>query len=76
MQEEVKVEEADTKAMLARVAEQNGVSVEVATKALLDKSRIGGFLSEVRRTKILDMLMARTQVKYLSQKEKGSSKKK
>jgi FKBP-type peptidyl-prolyl cis-trans isomerase (trigger factor) len=67
MQEEVKVEEADTKAMLARVAEQNGVSVEVATKALLDKSRIGGFLSEVRRTKILDMLMARTQVKYLSQ---------
>jgi hypothetical protein len=31
---------------------------------LLDKSRIMGFLLEVRRTKILDHLMANTKVEY------------
>ena len=65
-QEEIKIEDADTKAMIAKVAEQNNVSVEVATKALLDKSRIAGFLSEVRRTKVLDLLMARTTVKHVA----------
>jgi trigger factor len=69
VQEEVKVEETDTRSMLAKVAEQNGVSIEVATKALLDKSRIGGFLSEVRRTKILDMLMAKTKVEFVPAKK-------
>jgi trigger factor len=76
LQEEVKVEEADTKAMLAKVAEQNNVSIEVATKALLDKSRIGGFLSEVRRTKILDLLMAKTKVTYTAAKAEKKGKKK
>jgi trigger factor len=75
VQEEVKVEDADMKDMLAKVAEQNGVSIEVATKTLLDRSRISGFLSEVRRTKILDMLMARTKVEFVSQ-EKDAGKKK
>lgn len=76
-QEEIKIEEADTNAMLAKVAEQNNVSVEVATKALLDKSRVAGFLSEVRRTKVLDLLMARTTVKEVAAKsEKKKSAKK
>jgi trigger factor len=69
VQEEVKVEEADTRSMLAKVAEQNGVSIEVATKALLEKSRIRGFLSEVRRTKILDMMMAKTKVEFVPAKK-------
>lgn len=68
-QEDVQVEEADTKAMIEKVAEQNGVSVEVATKALLDKSRIGGFFAEVRRTKIVDLLMSRTKVEYVTEKK-------
>jgi trigger factor len=75
-QEEVKVEEADTKAMIAKVAEHNQVTVEVATKALLDRSRIAGFISEVRRTKILDLLMARTKVNYIAPKSDSGSKKK
>ncbi|MFO0453591.1 MAG: hypothetical protein ACK52I_33880, partial [Pseudomonadota bacterium] len=65
----IKVEEADTKAMIERVAAENDVTVEVAPKALLDRSRIGGFLAEVRRTKILDLLMGRTKVKYVASKE-------
>jgi trigger factor len=69
VQEEVKVEEADTRSMLAKVADQNGVSIEVATKALLDRSRIAGFLSEVRRTKILEMLMAKTKVECVPAKK-------
>jgi trigger factor len=69
VQEDVKVEEADTKAMIERVAAENEVTIEVATKALLDRSRIGGFLAEVRRTKILDLLMSRTNVKYVASKE-------
>jgi trigger factor len=76
VQEDVKVEDADTKAMLEKIAEQNGVTVEVATKTLLDKSRRAGFLSEVRRTKILDMLMARTTVKYQPKKEAQGEKSK
>ena len=68
-QEEIKVEEADTKAMIAKVAEEHNVTVEVATKALLDRSRVGGFLAEVRRTKIMDMLMARTKVKHAAPKK-------
>jgi trigger factor len=68
-QEDVKVEEADTKAMIAKVAAEHNVTVEVATKALLDRSRVGGFLAEVRRTKIMDMLMARTKVKQVAAKE-------
>lgn len=68
-QEEIKVEEADTKAMIAKVAEEHNVTVEVATKALLDRSRVGGFLAEVRRTKIMDMLMARTNVKHVAPKK-------
>lgn len=75
VQEEVKVTDEDTKAMLAKVAAENGVSVEVATKALLDKSRIAGFLSEIRRTKILDMLMARTTVQYVAAKEEQKAEK-
>jgi trigger factor len=75
-QEEVKVEDADTKAMIAKVAEHNQVTVEVATKALLDRSRIAGFISEVRRTKILDLLMARTKVNYIAPKSDSGSKKK
>jgi trigger factor len=67
-QEDVKVEEADTKAMIAKVAEEHNVTVEVATKALLDRSRVGGFLAEVRRTKIMDMLMAKTKVKHVAPK--------
>jgi len=51
--------------------------VEVATKALLDKSRISGFIAEVRRTKVLDLLMARTKVTYVAAKsDKKASKKK
>jgi trigger factor len=69
IQEDVKVEEADTKAMIAKVAAENNVSVEVATKALLDKSRIGGFIAEVRRTKVLDLLIARTKVTYTAPKK-------
>lgn len=76
-QEQVKVDDVDTKAMIAKVAEQNNVSVEVATKALLDKSRISGFIAEVRRTKVLDLLMARTKVTYVAAKsDKKASKKK
>ena len=78
-QEDVQVEEADTKAMIEKIAEQNGVTVEVATKALLDKSRIGGFFAEVRRTKIVDLLMSRTTVNFVTdaetKKEKSSGKK-
>jgi trigger factor len=62
--DEVKVEEADREAMIQRIAEQSGSTVEATRKSLLDKSRIMGFLLEVRRTKILDHLMANTKVEY------------
>ncbi len=62
--EEVKVDEADRDAMLQRIADQNGSTVEQARKSLMDKSRIMGFLLEVRRTKILDHMMANTTVTY------------
>lgn len=67
--EEVKVEESDRDAMIQRVAEQNGTTVEQARKALLDKNRIMGFLLEVRRTKILDLLMSKTTVQYVDPSE-------
>jgi trigger factor len=62
--EEVKVEEADRDAFIQRIAEQSGSSVEATRKNLLDKSRIMGFLLEVRRTKVLDHIMANTTVTY------------
>jgi trigger factor len=63
--EEIKVEEADRDKMIQRIAEQNGSTVEAARKALLEKSRIMSFLLEVRRTKILEHLMAKTTVEHL-----------
>jgi trigger factor len=75
-QEQIKVEEADTNKIIADIAEKNNVSVEVATKALLDKSRIAGFISEVRRTKVLDLLMGRTKITFVAAKpEKKAGKK-
>lgn len=68
-QEEIKVEESDREAMIARVAEENGMTIEAAKKALLDKSRIMSFLLEVRRTKILDFVMAKTTVDFVSEKD-------
>jgi trigger factor len=69
-QEEVKVEESDRDAMIQKIADQNGVSVDAAKKALLDKSRIMSFLLEVRRTKILDFLMSKTSVEFVKPEEK------
>ena len=63
--EEIKVEETDRDKMIQRIAEQNGSTVEAARKALLEKSRIMSFLLEVRRTKILEHLMAKTTVEHL-----------
>jgi FKBP-type peptidyl-prolyl cis-trans isomerase (trigger factor) len=64
-QEDVKVEDADRDAMIQKVADQNGTTVENAKKVLLDKSRIMSFLLEVRRTKILDYLMSKTTVEFV-----------
>ena len=55
--------------MIQKVAEQNGTTVENAKKVLLDKSRIMSFLLEVRRTKILDYLMAKTTVEFVAPEE-------
>jgi trigger factor len=63
--EEIKVEETDRDKMIQRIAEQNGSTVEATRKALLDKSRIMSFLLEVRRTKILEHLLAKTAVAYV-----------
>jgi trigger factor len=68
-QEEIKVEDSDREAMIEKVANQNGTTVEAAKKALLDKSRIMSFLLEVRRTKILDFLMAKTKVDFVKPEE-------
>lgn len=68
-QEDVKVEDADRDAMIQKVAEQNGTTVENAKKVLLDKSRIMSFLLEVRRTKILDYLMSKTTVEFVKPEE-------
>jgi trigger factor len=62
--EDVKVEESDRDAMLQRIADQNGSTVEQVRKNLMDRSRIMGFLLEVRRTKILDFMMANTTITY------------
>jgi trigger factor len=62
--EKISVEEADREQMIERLAEQNGSSVEETRKAVLDRSRILSFLLEVRRTKILEHLMANTKVEY------------
>jgi len=62
--EKITVEEADRDAMIQRLAEQNGSSIEATRKAVLDKSRLMSFLLEVRRTKILDYLLANTNVEY------------
>jgi trigger factor len=62
--EKISVEDADRDQMIERLAEQNGSSVEATRKAVLDKSRILSFLLEVRRTKILEYLMANTTVEY------------
>lgn len=74
--EEVKVEEADRDKMIQRIAEQNGSTVEATRKALLDKSRIMSFLLEVRRTKILEHLMAKTDVEYVAEAAGEKSEKK
>jgi len=68
-QEDIKVEESDREAMIRKVANQNGTTVEAAKKALLDKSRIMSFLLEVRRTKILDFLMDKTKVTFVKPEE-------
>jgi trigger factor len=77
--EEIKVEEADRDKMIQRIAEQNGSTVEATRKTLLDKSRIMSFLLEVRRTKILEHLMAKTSVQYVdapkAEKEEKKAKK-
>jgi trigger factor len=62
--EKISVEESDRDAMIQRLAEQNGSSIEATRKAVLDKSRLMSFLLEVRRTKILDYLLANTNVEY------------
>ncbi len=62
--EKISVEEADRDQMVERLAEQNGSTIEETRKAVLDKSRIFSFLLEVRRTKILDQLMANTTVEF------------
>jgi trigger factor len=72
-QEDVKVEESDRDAMIQKIATQNGVTVEAAKKALLDKSRIMSFLLEVRRTKILDYLMSKTTVEFVKPEEKAKA---
>jgi FKBP-type peptidyl-prolyl cis-trans isomerase (trigger factor) len=73
--EDIKVEEADRDKMIQRIAEQNGSTVEATRKSLLDKSRIMSFLLEVRRTKILEHLMAKTTVQYVDKVEDGEEKK-
>ena len=74
--EEIKVEEADRDKLIQRIAEQNGSTVEATRKALLDKSRIMSFLLEVRRTKILEHLMAKTTVDYVDEPKEEKSEKK
>lgn len=74
--EEVKVEEADRDKMIQRIADQNGSTVEATRKALLDKSRIMSFLLEVRRTKILEHLMAKTTISYVDAPKAEKSEKK
>lgn len=74
--EEIKVEEADRDKMIQRIAEQNGSTVEAARKALLDKSRIMSFLLEVRRTKILEHLMAKTTVDHVDAAKAEKAEKK
>ena len=67
--EEIKVEESDRDKMIQSIAEQNGSTVEATRKSLLEKSRIMGFLLEVRRTKILEHLMDKTTVQYVDPSE-------
>ena len=62
--EGIKVEEADREQFILRVAEKNGSSIEETKKNLLDKSRLVSFLLEVRRTKILEFLVANTVVSF------------
>lgn len=62
--------------MIQRIAEQNGSTVEATRKALLDKSRIMSFLLEVRRTKILEHLMAKTTVQYVDAPKADETEKK
>ena len=69
--EDIKVDEADRERMIQRAAEQNGSTVEATRKILLEKSRIMSFLLEVRRTKILEHLMAKTTVEYTDVPEPG-----
>lgn len=69
--EKISVEDADRDRMIERLAEQNGSTVEATRKAVLDKSRIFSFLLEVRRTKILDHLMANTTVEFMQSDDSG-----
>jgi hypothetical protein len=62
--------------MIQRIAEQNGSTVEATRKGLLDKSRIMSFLLEVRRTKILEHLMAKTTVQYVDVQKAEETEKK
>jgi trigger factor len=71
--EKISVEDADRDRMIERLAEQNGSTVEATRKAVLDKSRIFSFLLEVRRTKILDHLLANTTVEFAKGEESAQA---
>jgi trigger factor len=67
--EQISVEEADRERMIERLAQQEGATVDTVRKTVLDRSRILSFLLEVRRTKILEHLLAQTKVEYVDSNE-------
>jgi len=64
--EAIKVDEADREKMIERMAAQSGSTVEATRKTVHDRNRLMSFLLEVRRTKILEFLVANTTVSYKS----------
>ncbi|MEN9846243.1 MAG: Trigger factor [Pseudomonadota bacterium] len=63
--EGIQVEESDRNKMIERIAAQNGSTPEATRKMVHNRDRVMSFLLEVRRTKILEHLMAHTTVQYV-----------
>lgn len=66
--EGLKVEDKDIEAAIEDVAKSNGVSTDEVRKFFLERSRVNGFLVEIARNKVLDLLMSRAEIEQVKEK--------
>lgn len=70
--DDLKASDQDIEKALEEIAQQNGVSTDDVRKFFLSKERGLGFLLEITRNKVLDLLVGRSEVEYTDAAEASS----